>query len=518
MCGLYGFSGKSIDKNLITILALQNITRGEDSSGIYLENDKSYWHNREVGTADLLFENILTTENHGIVKNDINIVIGHNRAKTVGTVKVENAHPFVMLKKQNSLNINDIVLAHNGTLRDYHRIVNHFSTKFKHNEIDVDSQLFAYYFARFEDVKILNMFEGAAALLWKNINKTEMYAFRNDDRPLHYGMVGENMYISSVDTALNLIGATDIKQFESRKIYTIEDGKIKNISQTLIHSPIPAPVNNNAGFNRNRNNNTPVIHIDSKKLTKFSEKELNKYIKKIRSSKKFNTFSFNMNNTSLVIKDDIMTFTDKYGNDIVINTNTFYDEDFQKPKITVTANQSLRSPITTLTFQKGSRIDFINCIYNINSEASEDEDLRSDISKNGSLAIRSDSNDLGIFEIDTVEHVVIPTINFIECHVCNGTGYVNNNVCDTCHGFTEIQIQQNNNSEESIEIIPEGELLNLTDIQMDEIKEAIDTFKTIKNLYDKEIGIIELNQIDVAIASLEKVLEEQLEIIDEGGE
>jgi predicted glutamine amidotransferase len=512
MCGLYGFSGKTLDKNLLTILALQNMTRGVDSSGIYLENQASYWYEKEIGSADVFIEGLIKDKTHGYNKKDIINVIGHDRAKTVGLATKENAHPFMFLKKHNELNKNEIVLAHNGTLKDYYKLINKYE-KIKHADVTVDSQLFACYLSRYDDYEVLKEFEGAAALLWKSINKTTLHAFRNAERPLHYGMIGENMYISSLELALNLIGCKDIKEFEERKIYTIEDGVITDISEVIPHVPHIVPSTRTSSTNS---------HVKNTPISLLSEKQLNKLVKKMNKSgdkKRFPSYEFNLSKSKLVRTDNILEFSDNYGNDISIDTATFYNCNFKTPRVKIRANHKLLSPIIELIYDKSyNYIEFIHCNSEEISEASEDEFIQQSSNSQGSIAdyISSDSVDFIVVNDNDIDLVILPAKNFVECPQCNGTGFEylekSAKICDKCLGTTEIQIDATNNE---IEIINNDENELFTEEQMDEIKKTIAFLKKFKQTHNDVLSSEEKTEIVVQIKQLQTVFEEQ-ENLQEG--
>src|SRR5690606_12775739 len=60
-------------------------------------------------------------------------------------------------------------------------------------------------------LKIFYNYEGAVATLYYDSNTDLMYAFRDSQRPLYYGLVNGGMYISSLEYTLNIIGCKNIK-------------------------------------------------------------------------------------------------------------------------------------------------------------------------------------------------------------------------------------------------------------------------------------------------------------------
>ncbi len=220
MCGLTGFSGEgkaSPDK--LKLLMLWNFfERGKDATGIYSPKQGLIKSCHDARSYMKELSEI-----------DDNLFIGHVRASTIGNNTSKNAHPF---------HIGNIVLAHNGTLTDYFDLAK--DLEMKNKDWDVDSQILAYGLNKFPTFDVLNMFYGAAALLWVDTRRPErLLAFRNPDRPLFRGKAKEGMYISSIGESLTAIGCTDVKEFTENNVYSIHNGKVEFLVKT---HPKKAPV------------------------------------------------------------------------------------------------------------------------------------------------------------------------------------------------------------------------------------------------------------------------------------
>ncbi len=218
MCGLIGFSGKTnFDKDKISILMLWNAyERGRDATGIYSpKNDL----NKNTNVAS----KFLTT----IPFEEDKLLIAHVRAKTIGANVDKNAHPF---KEDN------IVLAHNGTLKNYYGLTHKYSLPL--NTYDVDSHIMCAIIAKEKNFNVLSEIDGPAALLIHDTNNpTILYVFRNDERPLFKGVIDGNMYISSIEEALEVIGCKNIKEFKKDYLYTIVNGLIQGTAKKIVNKP-----------------------------------------------------------------------------------------------------------------------------------------------------------------------------------------------------------------------------------------------------------------------------------------
>lgn len=215
MCGIVGFSGKKdFNPTLIKLLMLSNLPRGIDATGIYTPKSGL--------VKDTVHASAFIAKSEAEIKKD-KLFIGHLRAKTIGLNTVENSHPYDMT---------NLIGAHNGTLTDYHSLARRF--EIESLGLTVDSQyLYTIINKQIEDsnndvlkLTVLSEFEGAAALIFYNKIDTNLYVYRNSQRPLHYGYVNGEMYIASLAESLTIINAKDITQFEENFLFKISNSVI----------------------------------------------------------------------------------------------------------------------------------------------------------------------------------------------------------------------------------------------------------------------------------------------------
>lgn len=231
-CGLVGFSGEgNASPDKLKILMLWNFfERGRDATGIYNPKQGLVKSAHDVRSYMKELSDI-----------DDNLFIGHVRASTVGGNVTKNAHPF---------HIGNVIMAHNGTLIEFTALSKELGMKIR--DWDVDSQILAYGLNKFSGFEVLNMFLGAAALLWVDKRRPgRLLAYRNKERPLYRGKREEGMYISSIEESLEAIGCDNIKEFTENNVYSINNGKVEFLSKTHPKvKPVVTYAQTSLGFSR----------------------------------------------------------------------------------------------------------------------------------------------------------------------------------------------------------------------------------------------------------------------------
>ena len=209
MCGLVGIVGRTVgglftkDMDLFEQMLIIDTLRGKDSTGVFAAfKNKSA---RVVKLASHPFHLFRAAEYHKF-KSDVaasgRFVIGHNRAATRGTIKNDNAHPFVE---------NHIILVHNGTLWDDGGSVSKAT-------VEVDSHAIAHALAEKSPKEVLPNINGAFALIWYDTKQEKLFAVRNKERPLYVIVTKDHFILSSE----HWIGAMPAKR-QDREILDVID-------------------------------------------------------------------------------------------------------------------------------------------------------------------------------------------------------------------------------------------------------------------------------------------------------
>jgi hypothetical protein len=186
MCGLFGVAvGKNNkgstarQRELFLKDALDvGVVRGKDSTGMFAvpEFDPHEIDYLKLALPGNVFSETKLGSNFvGKIYNSA-FMIGHHRAATRGNVDAKSAHPYQH---------GDITLVHNGTLNKY--------TNLTDGQIMLtDSEGIAYGINRFGVEETLKNIDGAFALLWHDAGTGNLYAARNDKRPLHIATVEDS--------------------------------------------------------------------------------------------------------------------------------------------------------------------------------------------------------------------------------------------------------------------------------------------------------------------------------------
>lgn len=320
MCGLVGYSGHNgYDSDTIATLMLLNMDRGLDASGFYkpiiprkkrntnyvIEKDSDRFCKKLVYDSDL--------HNH-----TSKVFIGHCRQSSYGAKTKENAHPFIYN------NESKVVLAHNGTLTDLYdlreflrnKVDKKYNNLFDYNEVSVDSKIFPLWFSikGIEDSTVLEYYSGAAALLFSEAgDQNVLYAYTDHSRPLHYGFIDNEMYISSEKDPLEYVGCTKITQFPLRTVCKIKNGEIISKKKINEYAIPKKSYNNSYGYSETDYN------VD---YSKPNVSVVNQGFIKHKGILNFENVTYTQLNLKL---EEVNTFV-KYLNDEEIRPNLFYSQ------------------------------------------------------------------------------------------------------------------------------------------------------------------------------------------------
>ena len=192
MCGLVGALGPiyQTERRILENLLVMSTLRGVDSTGVaavYHNSTQNKWTYDIAKRTGHVF-NLLDSKKYDVVlsRTDKKVVLGHNRASTVGASSEANAHPFLCQ--------GGIIGTHNGTLTHQSRI-----SLTDYQDYGTDSEALLNEIANIGVEDAMAKADGAWALVWWDMEKDQVHFLRNSERTLYYTVTkdGKNLYYAS---------------------------------------------------------------------------------------------------------------------------------------------------------------------------------------------------------------------------------------------------------------------------------------------------------------------------------
>jgi amidophosphoribosyltransferase len=223
MCGIIGVSGLSDAAKLayLGLYALQH--RGQESAGIVAIDaegrPRSY---RGMGLVNETFDESILGKLPG------DIAVGHTRYSTTGSTVLANAQPCSVSTRSGPL-----AIAHNGNLTNAAELKRELVERGAIFTTSTDTEVLVHLIARSEASSVddrirdaLEQVEGAYSLIL-TVGRT-MYAVVDSRgfRPLVLGRLNGGVIAASETCALDLIGASLIRELQPGDFVKIEDGEI----------------------------------------------------------------------------------------------------------------------------------------------------------------------------------------------------------------------------------------------------------------------------------------------------
>jgi amidophosphoribosyltransferase len=226
MCGIFGVSGVRDAAQLVYLglYALQH--RGQESAGmVAVEEDGQARAHRGMGLVNDVFRPEVLHELRG------DLAIGHTRYSTTGSSVLANAQPGLVNYHGGAL-----ALAHNGNLTNAREVRGDLVRQGSIFQSSSDSEVLVHLIARSdarrgEDqiLDALERVEGAYSLVL-TIGRT-LYAVVDPRgfRPLVLGRLGSGWIVASETCALDIVGATLVRELEPGQWLKIEDGAVTEL-------------------------------------------------------------------------------------------------------------------------------------------------------------------------------------------------------------------------------------------------------------------------------------------------
>ncbi len=233
-CGVFGIFGHPEASNLtyLGLYALQH--RGQESAGIAASDGVKIRHSKAMGYVNEAFNG------ETLAKLPGSLAVGHVRYSTAGESRVANAQPIVVDSIHGQL-----AVCHNGNLvnaGDVHDALVRSGAIFQTNS---DTEVVVHLFARSREegaeaaiIDTVSQVRGAFSFVM--MTKDRLVGIRDPHgfRPLALGKLGDAWVICSETCALDLIGATYVRDVEPGEVVIASAAGLKSVKPFA-----PAPHN-----------------------------------------------------------------------------------------------------------------------------------------------------------------------------------------------------------------------------------------------------------------------------------
>ncbi len=226
MCGVIGVSGVS-DAARVAYLGLYALQhRGQESAGIVAVDPvgRAKLH-RAMGLVSDAFTEASLKELTG------DVAIGHTRYSTAGSTVLANAQPYLV-----NYHAGPLSLAHNGNLTNANELRDKLVRDGALFVSTVDGEVIVHLIARSKAATIdgqvrdaLEQVDGAYSLVI-SVGRTIYAAVDSRGfRPMVIGRLGSGLVVASESCALDLMGATVVRELLPGDFVKIDDGKILDL-------------------------------------------------------------------------------------------------------------------------------------------------------------------------------------------------------------------------------------------------------------------------------------------------
>jgi len=224
-CGVFGIFGHAEASNLtyLGLYALQH--RGQESAGIAASDGVVIRHHKAMGYVNEAFNSDALATLPG------SLAVGHVRYSTAGESRVANAHPIVVDSVHGQL-----AVCHNGNLVNAGDLRDALVRSGAIFQTNSDTEVVVHLFARSRQESIegavvdaISQVRGAFSFVM--LTKDRVIGVRDPHgfRPLALGRLGDAYVICSETCALDLIGATYVRDVEPGEVVILGPHGLKSI-------------------------------------------------------------------------------------------------------------------------------------------------------------------------------------------------------------------------------------------------------------------------------------------------
>jgi amidophosphoribosyltransferase len=224
-CGVFGIYGHPEASNLtyLGLYALQH--RGQESAGIATADGTMIRVSRAMGHVSDAFDAGALDALPG------HIAIGHTRYSTAGESRLQNAQPILI-----DCAHGQIAVAHNGNLVNARELRDQLVRDGSIFQTSSDTEVILHLYARsreasVEDALIESISQVTGAYSFVLLTKDRLIAARDPHgfRPLALGRLDDAYIVCSETCALDLIGATYLRDVEPGEVLVISEGGLRSL-------------------------------------------------------------------------------------------------------------------------------------------------------------------------------------------------------------------------------------------------------------------------------------------------
>jgi amidophosphoribosyltransferase len=224
-CGVFGIFGHPEAANMtyLGLYALQH--RGQESAGIAASDSHLIRLSRAMGYVADVFDSRSLSELSG------SMAIGHVRYSTAGESRVANAQPFLIDCAHGQM-----AICHNGNLVNATELKDALVREGSIFQSTTDTEVLLHLYARsrkgtVEDAVIDAVSQVQGAFSFAMMTRDRLIAVRDPHgfRPLALGRLGDAYVVCSETCAMDLIGATFVRDVEPGEILIISAEGMRSI-------------------------------------------------------------------------------------------------------------------------------------------------------------------------------------------------------------------------------------------------------------------------------------------------
>ena len=235
-CGIFGISNHN-DASALVALGLHALQhRGQEGCGIVSYDGKNYHSEKRQGLVGDHF-----TSSETLKKLPGEFAIGHNRYSTTGETSLRNIQPFFA-----DLYMGGLTIAHNGNLTNALLLREILVKEGAIFRTTSDTETIVQLIAKSKREKIIDklidalfQIQGGYSLILMTNKKLIGVRDPFGIRPLVIGKLKDSYIITSETCALDIVGASFVREVENGEIIIIENNQLKSIKPFPIQKPRP---------------------------------------------------------------------------------------------------------------------------------------------------------------------------------------------------------------------------------------------------------------------------------------